>query len=81
MEQIVKLDNLRELRENNMIEAKAAQGGLPDSLWETYSAFANTNGGYILLGVRENKDGTLEAIGLKDAHKMVKDFWNTVNNR
>lgn len=60
---------------------KAAQGGLPDTLWDSYSAFANTDGGCILLGVKERDDHSLYVIGLKDAEKMKKDSWNMVNNR
>lgn len=68
--------------EGQKVEAKSAKGGFPDSLWETYSAFANTDGGIILLGVNENKkDGTLSVEGLKDPQKTKKDFWNMVNNR
>ena len=74
------LDELHAYRENNRLEAKEARGGLPRSLWETYSAFANSSGGIILLGVAESQDGSLHATGVSDADKLVTDFWNTVNN-
>lgn len=67
-------------REGNRLEAKAAQGGLPRSVWETYSAFANSAGGVILLGVEELSDGSLHAQGVPDPEKLLGDFWNTVNN-
>ena len=78
---ILQLERIEEYREGNQLEAKAAQGGMPDTLWDSYSAFANTDGGCILLGVKEYDDHSLHVIGLKDAEKMKKDFWNGVNNR
>lgn len=72
--------HLEQYRENNRIEAKKAQGGLPHSIWETYSAFANTLGGVILLGVVEDDNKQLEAVGVPDPDQLVKEFWNIVNN-
>ena len=69
-------------REDNRMEVKKAKGGLPNSLWETYSAFANGYGGVILLGVAENENHTWRASGLgaEDRDKLLKNFWDTIND-
>lgn len=76
-----KLSELEKYREHYQLEVKDARGGFPDSFWDTYSSFANTDGGIIILGVKELKDGTLSVVGLGDIEKTYKDFWNMVNNR
>ena len=72
--------HLNQYRENGRIEAKKATGGLPHSIWETYSAFANTLGGYILLGVIEKEDKSLEAVDLPDPQALIREFNEMVNN-
>ncbi|MEP0547500.1 MAG: ATP-binding protein [Rhodothermales bacterium] len=78
-------EELLSYREAYDFEAKAAQGrdgdgAVPGSIWPTYSAFANTQGGYILLGAAERDDGTLDFVGLGDMERVRRDFWNGVNN-
>ena len=67
------------------LECKLAQSNVPNDVWRSYSAFANTYGGLILLGVNEDlKEKDLSKrftiTGVNDASKIRKDFWNVVNN-
>ena len=80
MDRIFDLSNFDSYRENNCLEVKKAKGGLPNSLWDSYSSMCNTYGGAIILGVIEHEDHSWETCGLKDASKLKKDFWDTINN-
>ncbi len=80
------IDQLLANGERVTLECKRARKDVPHSLWETYSAFANTDGGTILLGVDEDlkeKDISkrFNIIGVEDAAKIRTDVWNTLNSR
>ncbi|MDF9829228.1 RNA-binding domain-containing protein [Parabacteroides sp. PF5-6] len=67
--------------EYNEVEYKSAQGGFPKEFWKTYSAFANTNTGIILLGVEEKKDAILlEGLTDEQIERYQKYFWDNCNN-
>lgn len=63
------------------IEYKSGKDGFPKELWKSYSAFANTNTGIIVIGVQEKK-GILNIEGLSDEQieRYKKQFWNDCNN-
>lgn len=66
------------------LECKKAEEKVPNAVWETYSSFANTDGGLILLGVEEHlRENDFERRftfeGIQNPDQRVKDFWNTVN--
>ena len=75
------LSKFDEYIEDNQREVKSAKGGLPNSIWETYSSFANSYGGVIILGVAENKDGSWYTTGLTDERRLIKEFWDGINNK
>lgn len=61
-------------------EAKEAGKGLPMDIWKTVSAFSNTNGGVIVLGVRDQGKGRLEVTGIENADKIQSDFITTLRS-
>ena len=69
-------------KEDNRREVKSANGGLPVSLWESYSAMANTYGGVIILGIKELDDRSWRTTGLRyeDKENILDNFWNQAHN-
>lgn len=68
----------------NLEMKKCRKDSLPANLWETYSAFANTRGGVILLGIDEDKSKQqperFSIVGVGDSDKLVTDLFNMLHN-
>lgn len=83
---ILTIDDLELLAESIDVECKLAQGRdgmgeLPASVWESYSAMANTVGGEIYLGIEETKDHRFICRGIKKPDKVIKAFWDGVRSK
>lgn len=77
--------DLELLRESVDLECKLAagrdgQGAVPEDFWPTYSAFANTQGGLVVLGVREHQ-GRLTVHGIANVPKVRKELFDLLSNR
>lgn len=76
----IELFKMLQIGETVDIEFKEAENKIPNSLWESYSAMANTNGGIIILGIKENKkSGIYKIQGVTKIDNRVQDFWNIIN--
>lgn len=62
------------------VEFKSGKGGVPASLWETYSAFANSDGGTIYLGVAE-KGKILDIHGITNPDKVIDDIFSVAHSK
>lgn len=82
---ITDLIDLQTLSESSELEFKLAQGiegkgKLPEDFWPTYSAMANTRGGYVVLGIKE-KQGKFTVAGINDIEIVKKQLFDTANNK
>lgn len=55
------------------VEFKRAQRGVPESAYETVSAFSNTEGGHLVFGVQD-RAGRFEIVGVIEVDKVQNDF-------
>ena len=63
-------------------EFKSGRGGFPGSFWETYSAMANSEGGVVVLGVREQEGAvSLDGLTTEQIVRYQKTLWDGLNNR
>ena len=74
---LMELLNAHEWRD---VEFKEARRDVPSNAFETVSAFANTDGGHLVFGVR--KDGEeVDIVGVLDVDKVQSDFLTTLRQR
>ena len=63
----------------NDVEFKTAQRDVPQSAYETVSAFANTEGGWLVFGVRDGTTG-FEIVGVLEVDKVQNDFLSVLRS-
>lgn len=85
---MISSEDIRELLkygERITLECKDSRSEISKSVWETYSSFANTCGGVILLGVEEhmseaNIEKRFTFTDIKNPEIRIKEFWDTINS-
>ena len=85
MIEIHSIADLALIKESVDLECKLAtgpdgKGELPKDFWPTYSAFANSEGGLVVLGVRERNE-TFSVVGVHNVAKVRRELFDGLNNR
>ncbi|MBO4215783.1 MAG: ATP-binding protein, partial [Bacteroidaceae bacterium] len=65
-------------------ECKEALDELPKNVWDSVSAFSNTAGGWVVLGIKETKKKTgsvFTVTGVNNPEKMEQDFISTLRSK
>ena len=69
-DELIELLNAHEWRD---VEFKEAQRAVPRNAYETVSAFANTEGGHLVFGVKKSGQD-MEVVGVLDVDKVQNEF-------
>ena len=82
---ITDIKTLLQVGERISFECKKCESQIPKSVWETYSSFANTVGGIIVLGITEHMEEhdpskRFEITGVRNPNKLMKEFFDTLNS-
>jgi len=62
------------------VEFKEARTAVPKNAYESVSAFANTEGGHLVFGVKKN-GSDFEVVGVIDVDKVQNDFLTTLRGK
>ncbi|MDK8278296.1 RNA-binding domain-containing protein [Peptostreptococcus anaerobius] len=68
------------LKESSIFEFKKAKTKFPQDALTTYSSFANTEGGFLILGVTENEDLTFDISGIENIDSVIDDLFKNLHN-
>ena len=80
MEESLVNDGYCTRKESLTFESKRCHDKLPGSFWETYSSFANSQGGTVVMGFIEEGD-RLRLSGVENPERVVKELWDLLHNR
>lgn len=69
-------------QEDEHIEYKEGSKNFPKEAWKTISAFENTDGGLLILGIKEYDkiQHKFKITGVQNSQQVLDDFWSHITN-